>query len=122
MSNLLKSSAVLVTPSILKLEVRGGHVPSFKNQKQLIPGNPLRLITNPGLKCRKTTIEDAIVSALLSDSRIESNGTSTGDWPLSLMLSLLPEDDCWSCVPSIQIETEFVAEGEEGFDLVIERL
>lgn len=122
MSNSLKSSAVLATPSTLKLEVRGCHVPSFKNSKQLIPGNPPRLITNPGLQRRKKAIEDAIVSALLSGTLTKSAATSMEASQLSSILSLLPEDDCWSCVPSIQIETEFVPKGEEGFDLEIERL
>jgi hypothetical protein len=103
----------------VKLVIRGRHIPSFKNAKRIVGE---KLITNPEIKARKKAIEEDFVWQLLSDIRIGVLATQMGLSRRSLIALLLPEDDCWTVIPEITIKCELVEEGEEGCEVIIQKI
>lgn len=109
----------------LHLTVTGlGHVPGFKNSKKIIR-NPrtkaLMIVSDAGLKKRMDAITQSFVSQLRSASATASDATQTGAPPPSLMLSL-PRDDNWTWIPELVVTATLVPRGEEGAEILIERL
>jgi hypothetical protein len=112
----------------LVLEVRG-HIPSFKNHKMLVTkgphGRPLRrplLITKPEFQKRMSEIEDSFVLQLLSAFQTAEGQTLTGSSLRCAIALSVPEDDCWTQVPEIQIRGELCSPGSEGATIKIERI
>lgn len=105
------------------------HIPSFKNSKRWITklpnGKPLKrplLITSPEFQEWMEKAVQSLESQLLSLCRTGPEGTPLERSKLFAMLSQLPADDsvndlregCWKVVR--------VQPGEEGCEIVIERL
>jgi hypothetical protein len=103
----------------LTLKIRGcGNVAAFKNAKR-ISGD--RLITDRGMKARMQAIQRALESELRSASTLGIAETSMAARRQFLTL-FVPRDDCWTNIPELIVTGELVADGEEGFDITIERL
>lgn len=112
-------------PPSLRLVVSGlGHVPGFKNSKKIIR-NPrtkaLMIVSDSGLKKRMDAITQSFVSQLRSALATASAATPTGAPQPSLILSL-PQDDNWEWVPELVVTSRLVPKGQEGAEIVIERL
>jgi hypothetical protein len=102
-----------------------GNIVSFKNKKRIIPGrngSPPLLVTKPEAKKQMEAIIRDIVSLLISASQTSASGTSTASSRRSSIALLLPGDDSRQWIPRILIECSDVAPGEEGVDVIIERL
>lgn len=109
----------------LLIHIRGlGHVPSFKNSKQITRprGKKAGLVTKPEYQKIKEAITQSIVSNLLSVFLITDAGTPMGQSRLSLIVSAMPEDDSRQWLEQGRWECQTVAPGEEGADILIERL
>lgn len=99
----------------VKLTVRNlGHVPSFKNGKQLFLTSKRN---REWMKC----CQSSFVSQCISACRIEGRATSMEDLRHFWMLCL-PSDDNWKVIPEIRVTCERVIEGEEGADILIEEI
>jgi hypothetical protein len=97
-----------------------GHIVSFKNTKMIARR---RLITDPRKRALMDqytrVIESALSSALATTVAVTLTGLSQ---PCSIA-SLAPLDDSLDWIPeSDGYRTEHVAKGEEGIDIIIERL
>jgi hypothetical protein len=102
------------------LEVRGlGPVPAFKNSKLLTRG---KIITKPEYKQWMERCVQAFAFQLFSAIRACDAGTSTEQPALCLIVSLLPEDDCWTILPELHVRAERCPKGEEGATITIERI
>lgn len=103
----------------VRLEYRGGHIPSFKNAKRVVGK---RLLTSKEIAARKQAIEDSFASQLLCVLATRRGETPTGHSPRSLIPSLLPLDDCWTVVPEIVVTCELVEKGNEGCVVLVEKI
>jgi hypothetical protein len=102
--------------------VRGlGHVPSFKNSKLLL-AKQRRLITKPEYQKWMDTVIRSFESQLRSALATSGTVTTTARIPLSLIASSLPLDDSRRWIPQHSVGTLLVPKGEEGADIVIERI
>ena len=112
------------TPIRLEIKMMG-HVPSFKNSKQMITGRGGRrpmLITKPE---RQKWMKDAtasLESQLRSELAMRGIATTTGLTQLSKIASLLPLDDSRKWIPSHSVSTRLVSKGEEGASIVINKI
>lgn len=107
-------------PKSLTLSIRGcGPITSFKNTKMLSRG---RLITAPEKQKKMESYTLAIESQLHSAFQTIGGETLTGHSLASWIRSSVPLDDSIQWVPEIHIRAERVARGEEGADILIERL
>jgi hypothetical protein len=104
----------------IKLEIKGlGHVPAMKNNKMMTRG---RLITNPE---RQEWMERCIRNfecQLVFGIQTSGEGTLTVPQVRYLIASQLPEDDCWTRIPQVNISALKVEKGEEGATIIIEEL
>lgn len=117
-----KSSTDQAMPSpapSVKLEIKGQHIPSFKNRKRIVGD---KLILRPDILARKKAIEESFVWQLLSDTQIASLATQMGVSRQSLIASLVPADDCWTVIPEITIKCELVEPGQEGCEVIIQKI
>lgn len=103
----------------VRLEIKGQHIPSFKNAKRIVGD---KLVTRQDIKDRKKSIEESFVWQLLSDTRIASLATQMGLSRQSLIASLVPADDCWTVIPEIEIKCELVEPGQEGCEVIIKKI
>lgn len=103
----------------IKVEFKGGHIPSFKNAKRVVGK---KLITDRDIKARKVAIEESFLWQLHSAIQTYEQEMRTGLSRRALIALLLPADDCWTCIPATQTNCEFVAPGEEGVEISITRL
>lgn len=103
----------------MRLEYRGGHIPSFKNAKRVVGK---RLLTSTEIAARKQAIEDSFASQLLCIIATRRGETPTGHSPRSLIARLLPLDDCWTAIPEIEVKCELVAKGSEGCIVIIQKI
>lgn len=104
----------------IRLEIRQlGHVPSMKNNKMLTRG---RLITNPQRQRWMDLATQSIESQLFSAIRINGEETLTGQELRSLIAWSKQFDDARTWVPSLHIESSDCDKGEEGAEIIIERL
>ncbi len=119
---MLTSPASLPNPatgSPVRLLVRGlGPLFNFKNSKFLARG---RMMTDPDLKRRMEAITQSFASQLRSHFQIADGATLT-DAQLRCLTLSLPHDDCWTAVPELVVSAKLVAEGEEGAEILIERI
>lgn len=107
------------SPPPLTLRIRGcGNIAAFKNAKR-VSGD--KLITDRGMKARMQAIQRAIESELRSVFPTVDGVTSMAARRRFSICSL-PHDDCWTVIPELIVTGELVADGEEGFDITIERL
>lgn len=109
------------TPIVI--EITGlGHVPSFKNSKQLFirNGKP-RMATKPAYKKWMARCIRLIEFTLLSRFRIAAGAMLTGDSLPSWTASSVPFDDSVDWIPEILVTVERVPKGEEGATITIER-
>lgn len=122
----------------IRLEVRGvENIASFKNSKEMItlpikgspkcpgcgkrPGRPL-LITKPERQQQMKSITESFVSQLYSALATNGVEITMAPIPLSKIASLLPLDDSRQWISEHCVSTLLVAKGEEGADIVIERI
>jgi hypothetical protein len=134
-------------PVILTLEIRG-KIPSFKNNKMLIRPSakallmalahgdlsavkgqlmaylkkPILMITKPEYQQAMDRMIASIESQLLCASQTGSGQTFPANSTLCWIASCVPEDDCWTKLPEIQIRAELCEPGNEGATVVIERI
>jgi hypothetical protein len=105
------------------------HIPSFKNSKRWVTklpnGKPLKrplLITSPEYQEWMAQAVQSLEFQLLSTSPTDSGGTQPERSRLFAMLSLLPVDDSVNDLPEGSWKVVKVPPGEEGCQIVIERL
>lgn len=102
-----------------------GPVPAFKNKKRAIMdlrSGRLRTLTEPKAK---RWMEECIRSFELqffSDIVINEGAILTAPYPHSLIASLLPQDDSRQWIPSLRVDVEEVPRGQEGAQIIIERI
>lgn len=119
---MLKSPTNLATPNSIHIQIQGlGHCPSFKNSKLLL-WNQRRAITKPEYQKWMQAAIRLIESQLLSALATRGIEITTGPLAPSLIASYLPLDDSRKWIPSHSVSTQLVSKGNEGADLVIERL
>jgi hypothetical protein len=129
MTNSENSSPDLATASParcpLVLKIRGcGNVVSFKNTKKIvrIKGRP-SLVTDPRKQKLMDSYIRALECALSSEFQTSETGTRMGCSAASWIRSSVPADDSWKHIPkSDGWECLTVQPGEEGADIIIERL
>jgi hypothetical protein len=120
-TQVMTSSGATLTLSVRNL----GHVPSFKNSKEIVPGKKGRrsmLITKPE---RQKWMKDAVesfTSQLRSALAMRGIATMTGPIPLSKIASLLPLDDSRKWIPSHSVVTLLVSKRNEGATIEITRI
>ena len=108
------------SPGTLLLQIRGvGPITSFKNSKMLSRG---RLITSPVKQKQMDQYIHAIESQLLSAFRTTDGEMQMGHSLASWIASCVPLDDSIQWVPEISVKAVSVAKGEEGADILIEKL
>ena len=100
------------------LEVKGlGHVPSKKNYHFPRPDGGLLIDKSVRLKMRR--LENAILSALLSESQIIGKETHSECWKrLRTLLSGLCDDSIRE-IPEGKWRVEYVPKGQEGVEIGI---
>lgn len=118
-------------PTPVTMRIRNqGHICSFKNTKKIVRrrlkdgqlGSPL-IITDPDKKRKMDGYTRAFESALSSTLATMCGGTQTAPFPPSLIAQLMPLDDSLDWIPeSDGWRTVRVAKGEEGVDVIFERL
>lgn len=108
------------TPKAVKLVIKGSHIPSFKNRKRVSKSGGV--FTDEKVKERMDAIIQSFVSQLLCETATIERGTQMDSSRLSLMLSLLPGDDSKKWIPEIHIYSRKVEIGEEGAEIIIERI
>jgi hypothetical protein len=96
-----------------------GPVPAKKNSKMLTRG---RLITKPEYQTWMKRCVQSFVSQYYSNTAMDVGGTVTVRSLRSWIASSLPEDDCWTIIPEINVEAIRVPKGQEGAVITIERL
>lgn len=114
-----------VSGNSLLLSIRGiGVPPNFKNSKMVITNpkaNGFHLITAPKhQKWMKKAIQS--FASQLRSSLATGGGATSTDVRLASLIALCPLDDSWQWVPEITVKAEFVTPGNEGADILIERL
>ena len=104
----------------LTLSIRGvGHVPAFKNGKMMARG---RLITHPEKQKWMDGAARSIASQLSSMFPTTATETQTGPQAPSLILTSLPLDDSLAWIGFPLGDWQRVKKGEEGADIIIERI
>lgn len=105
----------------LTLGIRGcGNIVSFKNSKMMARG---RLITDPRKQKAMDSYISALESALYSAYQTYVTETQTECSLASWIASCVPADDSWKHIPkSDGWDCIVVPSGEEGADLIIERI
>lgn len=113
------SKLVRESSSVLRIELKGVIVPSFKNAKH--SGKSGFVYTDPKIKARKNQIERLIVSALFSAF---PTNVSTIQMVASVrsLIASLPRDDDWKILRRQSIDSDPCKPGEEGFTITIEKL
>lgn len=109
----------------IRLEIKGlEHVPSFKNKKTIYrrsDGTPF-IATGKKKKQWMDSVITVLASQLWSAARTALGETSTVAHQRSWIASFVPSDDARQIIRRIVIETVDVEPGQEGADIVIERL
>ncbi len=109
----------------LRLEIRGfGHPPSFKNSKSIYrrrDGKPF-IATGKKGKAWMAQATASIASQLQSAALTACGATSTEEQRRYWIALSMPLDDCRQIIREIIIKTEDVEPGQEGADIVIEKL
>jgi hypothetical protein len=106
--------------SEILISLRGiGHPPSFKNKKMLTRG---KLITDPKKQQWMRAVKHSIESQLLSVFATKGIATGTAHTQPCKIASLVPLDDCLQWIPSHSVHTLWVSKGDEGADILIERI
>jgi len=108
------------TQKPVKLVIRGSHIPSFKNRKRVSKNGGV--FTDEKVKERMDAIIQSFVSQLLCETATIERVTPMDNSRLSLMLLLLPGDDSKKWIPEIHIYSEKVKIGEEGAEIIIEKI
>lgn len=106
--------------SMVTLRIRDmGHVPSFKNNKMLTMG---RIRTNPkNQKWMARCVRDFELQ-LLSLSTTTDDGTPMAHCLRSLIAWSNRFDDSIQFLPEIAVQVKYVAKGQEGANVTIEKL
>lgn len=104
----------------IAIHIRGlGHVPSHKNRKMICRK---RLITAPKYKARMDAIILSIESQLLGLYRTRGEEITTECSLPHWIVSYLPLDDSLDWMPHQAQSVEYVSKGQEGCNILIERL
>ncbi len=114
-------------PLRLTIKIRGlGHVVSFKNTKMILPAKGSRramLITDPKKRKLMDQYTRLIESALCSAYQTAGGETGTGLSRQSWIAASMPLDDSLDWIPESKgYKTESVEPGQEGMDIIIERI
>lgn len=80
------------------------------------------LITDPKVKKGMEAIGRVLESELRCAFRTNGAATQTAVALPTWTSLFVPADDCWTIIPELVITSELVSEGEEGADIIIERL
>ncbi len=117
------SNSPVIRSTPLSIKIRGcGNIVSFKNSKMIARG---RLITDPKKQKAMDSYIRAIESALRSAIQMNAGATSTEE-RAQFLTALLGQsqkfDDNRMVVPSLVIDCIEVDPGEEGVDILIERI
>jgi hypothetical protein len=103
------------SPSI-HLTIRGlGHVPSFKNSRVLF-------LTNPRNRVWMEWCQDRFESQFASACPTGVAGMPMAPCPQSWIRFVVPLDDSVDWIPELHVLVERVKKGDEGADILIERL
>ncbi len=121
------SSSKTSEPLRLTIKIRGlGHVVSFKNTKMILPAKGSRramLITDPKKRKLMDLYTQLIEFALCSAYQTAGGETQTGLSRQSWIAVSMPLDDSLDWIPeSDGYRTEQVQPGQEGMDIIIERI
>lgn len=119
-----QNRSTCATPLTLRLRNVGDVIP-FKNRKRAIYSERRKqtfLITEPDVKRQMNAITDSFVAILDSALRTAGGATWTDAQRRSWIVSCLPDDDCWTCIPDQRQTGEVVPMGEEGCDITLERI
>lgn len=107
-------------PFVAKLLVRGLSVPSFKNHKHSNRNG--HVYTDPKVKARMESLENAMLCELYSASQITGNETHSECWKrLRTALSGLCDDSVRE-IPEGSWTVEHVPPNEEGVEIIITEL
>jgi len=104
---------------------KGIHVPSFKNKKRAILDRNtglMRTLTEPKAKQWMEKCIQSFASQLISGEAINGVVMQTGHYQPSWTASLLPKDDSVNWVPELHIYVTECQPGEEGAEIIIERI
>lgn len=116
---------VKVNGNSLKLSIRGlGPVPSLKNAKRVIfdkAKGHMRPLTEPRVRKWMDKATRALRLQLISAFQQIESPTWTGDFRQFLMF-YVPADDRRQIITDLEIHNVQVEPGEEGADILIERL
>lgn len=102
-----------------------GDVPSFKNRKRAILDRntgKMRTLTEPHTKQWMERCIKSFESQLYSAMQTIAGGTLTAQQARSLIVSALPLDDSRAWIPEMHIHSIDVEIGEDGADVIIERI
>ena len=115
----------------LKLRIDGlGHVPSFKNNKMIVPIKRFNtttrkmtvrptLIANPKRQKWMQAAIQSLVSQLQSECQTTAGETSTETFPQSLTAWCSQFDDSRQWIDRLQVNVEVVEKGKEGADILL---
>jgi hypothetical protein len=116
----------LLMNSVEKIVLQvSGNVPSFKNKKRAILDRntgKMRTMTEAKTQKRMEEIIQSFVFQLCCATQTTFVGISTEEQARFLIASLLPEDDSWQWIPELHISCAKVKRGEEGGEMIIEKL
>lgn len=104
----------------LRLTIQGiGHVPSMKNSKVKAPSG---IFTKPQYARWMQACKDSFALQLLCAYRTTENATPTGRSRQSWIASSLPLDDSVREIVDERVVVQIVEPGQEGAEILIERL
>lgn len=115
----------------LRFEIRGFHIPSFKNSKMILgirkqpngdwKGTPF-IATKTDYKNQMKEITQSLLSQLISASQTIAEGTLTEPQARSLIAWLMPQDDSRQWIPDLRVTCEKVDAGNEGATITVRRI
>lgn len=114
------------SPTSVKLVISGvGHIPTFKNGKRVRvdwENAKVHQFTRKDIASTMDAIIQSIASQLYSASPTNEYGMATVPLLRSWIVSSLPLDDCTKWVRHESFDVQDVAPGEEGADIIIEKI
>jgi hypothetical protein len=109
-------------PKPITLTVQNvGHVPSFKNSKMIL-WKQRRIMTKPENQHWMESVVRSFVSQLSSEFQTRGIEITTAHTALLRIALSLPLDDSRKWIPEFSVRTQIVSIGNEGADILIERI
>lgn len=88
---------------MVSLSYNKGNVIPFKNRKRIFKG---RLVTDPQIQKHMKEMTEGFVSQLRAALETGVAATWTDAQRRSWIQSNLPADDCWTCIPVLEVTGE----------------